>query len=89
MGLAGAAVSSALDAQVGLTELELRVLDVTAELWNLLCQVVERDVTRDGDLNELSAHVHAIQHAVMANAAGRAHPTKLRRLGAMIDSSPG
>lgn len=65
----------------GLTEQEHLALDLTAQLWNLLCAIAHDGPSRLGDLAELAAHVHVIQHAVMANAAPRAHPARYRLLG--------
>jgi hypothetical protein len=43
----------------------------------------ERDVrlaVHEGDLAEFIAHVHDLQHAVMARAARRSHPEHFHRL---------
>lgn len=64
-----------------LTVLEQQVVNDAGELWNKLCRVVGYGPAREGDLAELIVHVHAIQHAVMANAAARAHPEQYRLLG--------
>lgn len=64
-----------------LTDREQAVLNLTAELWNELCAVVGDGPTRDADLMELCAHIHAIQHSVMAQAAARAYPDTYRLLG--------
>ena len=66
---------------VGLSEEEHKVMQLTAELWNALCKIVPDGASRHNDLNELSIHIHGIQHAVMAQAAGRAHPELYRMLG--------
>lgn len=54
---------------------------LTAELTNTLSRIVGHNRTRAGDLNELIGHIHAIQQAVMSQAAGRAYPDRLRLLG--------
>lgn len=65
-----------------LTEAEHRAMDLTAELWNLLCKdVIGRGPSRAGDLRELIGHIHAIQHTVMSQAAARAYPDRYRLLG--------
>lgn len=68
---------------IGLTEPEHRALKLTTDLWNLLVQeVVGRDdVSCEQDLRELAAHIHGIQHAIMGQAAARAHPDRYRLLG--------
>lgn len=65
-----------------LTEAEHRAMDLSADLWNLLCQIVGSDAqVRCPDLTELAVHVHAIQNAVLAQAAARAYPSKYRMMG--------
>lgn len=73
------------DAGAGrLTETEMRAMACTAELANLLGVVIGNDRTRPGDLAELILHVHAIQHAIMSQAAARAYPSMFRKLGEML-----
>ena len=68
-----------------LTEHETQAVQMAAELWNHLCHhVVGRDRTRDADLAELIVHIHAIQQAVMSNAASRAYPGQCRALGGTL-----
>lgn len=68
-----------------LTDAEHRCMRLTAELWNLLCgDVVGLDVSRFGDLRELCDHIHAIQHAVLSQAAARAYPDLYRPLGGTL-----
>jgi hypothetical protein len=69
---------------VGLTPDELRALDQTTELVNLLQGIVGDGPSRAADLRELVAHVHAIQQAVMSQAAARAHPDRFRLLGGTV-----
>lgn len=40
--------------------------------------------TREDDLREAQLHVHALQRAVMAQAAARAYPAQFRLLGEVI-----
>lgn len=67
-----------------LTSDEIRAVTAAGELWNLLCKVVEDGPTREADLRELIVHVHAIQQAVLSNAAGRVYPELFRRLGTTL-----
>jgi len=67
-----------------LTDAERKAVRLAGELWGALCQVVDFGPTRDADLHELIVHVHAIQHAIMSNAAARAYPDEFRRLGSTI-----
>lgn len=65
-----------------MTEAEHQVMALTAELWNLLAgEVVGQGSSRGGDLRELGGHIHAIQHAVLSQAAARAYPDLYRLLG--------
>jgi hypothetical protein len=67
-----------------LTALERKVIRDLGQIWNDLCKVVGVDVTREPDLAELVVHIHALQHAVMANAAARRYPDEFRQLGEVI-----
>jgi hypothetical protein len=68
-----------------LTDVEHKAMQLTADLWNQLCSaVVCGGSTRAADLSELAMHVHAIQHAVMAQAAARAYPDLYRPLGGQL-----
>jgi hypothetical protein len=71
-----------------LTEAEHAAIRKAAELWNALCSAIPDGPTRAADLGELVAHVHAIQHAVMANAAARAYPDLYRPLGGTLRVTP-
>lgn len=64
-----------------MTETEHRAMDLTAELWNALCVIAGTGPARPGDLAELCAHIHAIQHAILAQAAARAYPDRYRLMG--------
>lgn len=64
-----------------LTADEHAVMEITADLWNGLCRIAGRGKTREADLTEACAHVHAIQHMILAQAAARAYPEHYRLLG--------
>jgi hypothetical protein len=71
-----------------LTEAEHKAMDLTAQLWNLLCSdVVPEGRSRTKDLHELVAHIHAIQHTVMSQAAARAYPERYRLLGGVVEET--
>jgi hypothetical protein len=70
-----------------LTEEERDTVALAGELWNQLCRIVPGGPTRAADLSELCVHIHAIQHAIMANAAARAYPGRYRLLG--YSAAPG
>ena len=70
-----------------LTDQEHAAIQKAGDLWGDLCAIVGDGPTRDADLAELIPHVHAIQHAVMAQAAARAYPDRLRLLGLTLPES--
>jgi hypothetical protein len=65
----------------GLTSDEQKFVEMVGNAWVLLCKIVGDGPTRDADLAEACNHIHALQHTVMAQAAGRAHPGLYRLLG--------
>jgi hypothetical protein len=67
-----------------LTPAEHAVIDRLGQTWGDICALVEDGPTREADLRELVVHIHALQHAVMAQAAARAYPTSYRRLGSSL-----
>lgn len=69
-----------------LTVGEREAIDLAGRLWGALTRVVGSGRTRDADLHELVVHVHAIQQAVMSQAAGRAFPGEYRLLGEVVSS---
>jgi hypothetical protein len=71
-----------------LTQEEHDVVQLAGELWGEICRAIPDGPTREADLRELIIHVHAIQHAVMANAAARAYPETYRSLGMTLDGKP-
>lgn len=65
-----------------LTHNEKRVADLLAQAYNLYStQVVGDGPSRQYDLMEFAAHIHDLQHAVMAQAAARAYPELYRLAG--------
>ena len=64
-----------------LTEREQAAVQKAGDLWGDLCAIVGDGPTRDHDLAELVVHIHAIQQAIMSQAAGRAYPGQFRLLG--------
>lgn len=69
------------DGPAPLTPLERKAINLTGELWGMLSGIVDQGPSRRHDLAELMGHVHAIQHAVMAQAAARCYPEEFRLLG--------
>ena len=67
-----------------LTDAEHEVIERAGDLWNSICAAIPEGPTREADLGELVVHIHAIQHAFMANAAARAHPDTYRTLGGSL-----
>jgi hypothetical protein len=79
-----------------LTEDELRLIDLTAQVANLLYRVIAADDEVSGrpadsavvaqDWRELVAPIHVIQRSVMSQAAAREYPDIVRLLGRTIPS---
>lgn len=67
-----------------LTEDEHLAIKLAGELWDVLCKIVGDGPSRYGDLAELCSSIHAIQRAVMAQAAIRAYPDLYRPLGEVL-----
>lgn len=67
-----------------LTDEEHRALALTAELANLFGRITGQDRSRHNDLGEAVHHIHALQHMVMAQAAGRAYPSLYRLMGEIL-----
>jgi hypothetical protein len=59
----------------------------TATLAGLLGQVVGNARSRAGDMAELIPHIHAIQQAILSQAAARVYPGEYRLLGEVLDST--
>lgn len=66
---------------------ELRALDLTADLAKALQAIVGDRGTREADLRELLGHLHAIQQALLSQAAARAYPDQFRLLGGLVVTS--
>lgn len=64
-----------------LTEAEQIALGLTGELRRQMILIIGPGPARLGDTAELAAHVHAIQHMIMSQAAARAYPLLYRQLG--------
>lgn len=64
-----------------LTPDEHRAVAMAAELWGQLRVITADGPAREGDLSELVFHIHAIQRAVLKQAAARAYPDLYRLLG--------
>lgn len=68
-----------------LTDAELRAMDLTAELANLVGQeVIGNGPTRDADVREFVDKIHQIQSIILAQAASRAYPDRFRLLGRVL-----
>lgn len=68
-----------------LTDREHRAVALAAELWNELVEIVGHGLSRANDLNDLGSHIHAIQQAVLSQAAAREYPVKYRLLGEVVE----
>jgi len=64
-----------------LTPAEHHALALTADLANLTKEIIANGSTRNDDDAEITAHIHVIQHTIMAQAAARAYPEQYRLLG--------
>jgi len=74
----------------GLTEAEMTAVQMAGRLYSHIRDNVCGDgPTRDDDLAELRASVHAIQHFIMAQAAARLHPGELRLMGGVVEPLAG
>jgi len=69
-----------------MTEDEHQAMALSAQLANTLARVVADGPTREQDIAELIAPLHAIQHAVMAQAAAREYPHLYRLLGSTLNT---
>lgn len=67
-----------------LTSLEREIINDLGELWGKICNVVDDGPSREKDLGELVSHIHALQRAMMAQAAARCYPEEFRALGSVI-----
>ena len=70
-----------------LTDAEKEAVDMAGRLYTLIADlVVQGGPNREDDLAEIRTAIHHIQHAVMAQAAGRRYPGSFRLLGREIDA---
>lgn len=68
-----------------LTPAELRAMELTTELFNLVSlEVIGHDVTRENDHRDFTDNIHQIQRMLLSQAAGRAYPNRFRTLGEVI-----
>lgn len=67
-----------------LTPAEHRALDLTAELANLIGDIVADGPTHDADVNEFVIEIHHIQHRILAQAGARSYPRRYRLLGGVV-----
>jgi hypothetical protein len=69
----------------GLTEAERAAVDMLGEAWDAVVKVIAAGGNPETyDAHELVGHVHALQNAVLANAAARAYPGAYRLLGGTL-----
>ena len=72
-----------------LTEAEHAAVDALGHAWGLVVAVINEGGNPETfDTHELVGHVHALQNAVLANAAARAYPETYRLLGGTRRTSP-
>lgn len=66
-----------------LTPTEHAALNLTGQLANLISDIIGHGMSPEarGDQLELTIHIHAIQNAILAQAAARAYPGHFRLLG--------
>ena len=64
-----------------MTDLEREIVQDLGDVWAKIREAVGKGKNRKDDLRELAVHLHALQHAVMAQATARAFPDDYRMLG--------
>lgn len=64
-----------------LTTAEHQIVADLGEIWGRLHGIVGSGPSRRADLDELRQHIHALQSAVLSQAAARAYPNEYRQLG--------
>lgn len=67
-----------------LTFTEHRAVECLADLWGLLGRIIGKGRNQRDDLAELIVPVHALQNAILAQAAARAYPDRYRLMGESI-----
>lgn len=63
-----------------MTDTEKRACELLGEAWNAMLACGAADA-------EAAAHIHALQHAVMARSTARLHPDVFRQLRSEIASN--
>lgn len=74
--------------QYELTEAEQTVMDKTAEIANMISEIIAHGPAREGDLAEMVFYVHGLQRMVMSQCAARVHPNRFRLLGGSYPRGP-
>jgi hypothetical protein len=62
---------------MALTEAELKVIELTADLWNAYVALAVSD-RLPSEREEMARDIHSIQQRIMARSARRAHPDIFR-----------
>lgn len=65
-----------------LTPNEHELVAMLGRCFTAFSVIVGHDATREADLREATAHIHALQNMVLAQAAARAYPGRYRLAGA-------
>jgi len=69
-----------------LAEAEQDLIALAGRLYTrIAAEVISDGPSRPGDLAELAAAVHVIQHMVMSQAAARRYPQQFRLLGGSVE----
>lgn len=77
-------MTAAAEAPGPLTATEHAVIDLTSRLFDAVQHVVFPGPSHDDDLREIAMHIHAVQNAVLAQAAARAYPDRYTLLGQTV-----
>ena len=67
---------------------EREIVHDLGRIYTRMTAIVGDAVTREDDLREIRAHIHDLQHAVMAQAAARCYPREFRLLGELVCAEP-
>lgn len=67
-----------------LTAAEIEAVRLLGQFASLFVHIVADGPTRAADVAETFDKIHQLQHAVMAQAAARAHPELFRLLGSTV-----
>lgn len=71
-----------------LTDKEGEAVAALGKVAILLADIIADGPTRRADMAELYGHVHALQNAVLSQAAARQYPDRYRLLGEALDPEP-